>query len=63
MKVFIAAALACIVQSGDTLTEELKIWRFTDQLSLMSFQFNFDLTDQSEDRMLDYFPAQFYELI
>ena len=58
----VLATLFAITQAADTFSEELKIWRFTDQLSLMSFQFDFDL-ESTSDRSLDYFPAQFYELV
>jgi hypothetical protein len=62
MKIFVASVLTILGSCADTFSEELKIWRFSEQLSLMSFQFNFDLETTTNDRMIDYFPAQFYEL-
>jgi hypothetical protein len=48
--------LAATAMAADTFSENLKIWRLTEQLSLMAFDFTFDLTEDSEGQ-LDYFPA------
>ena len=55
--IFAATAIAT-----DTFSENLKIWRLTEQLSLMALAFTFDLTPGLEGQ-LDYFPPQFYELM
>lgn len=53
------------VLAADTFSEDLNIVRLTETLTLMQFNFNFDLTvdDNSLLTRLDYFPAQFYELV
>ena len=56
-----AASLLSQALCADTFSEQLNIVRLTDKLSLLQFNFNFELTDpQSQPqtiRMLDYFPA------
>lgn len=56
------AILAATAMAADTFSENLKIWRLTDQLSLMAFDFTFDLS-ASQQGQLDYFPPQLYELV
>lgn len=62
-----AASLLTQALCSDTFSEQLNIVRLTDTLSLLQFNFNFELTDlQSQPqtvRVLDYFPAQLYELV
>lgn len=46
MKKFIIATALNFMWCGscyDTFSEELKIWRFSDTLSLLSFDFQFDI--------------------
>lgn len=49
-----------IVCAADRISEELKVWRLTNSLSLLSFNFDFDVDGITESeyghRTLDYFP-------
>lgn len=37
-----------VVCAADRISEELKVWRLTSSLSLLSFNFDFDLDGNSE---------------
>lgn len=68
MKSKVIAFILLVVATGaskvEHFTENLKIWRLSDKLTLHSFDFTFTIEDIIKTgRNLDYFPSQFYELI
>lgn len=49
----------------ETYSEELRMWRLSDKLSLHSFDFDFEIeeTGSSNSNVLDYMPSQIYALV
>ena len=54
--------LATLVLGEDSFAEDLKIWRVSETLSLLDFEFKFELPSDHQNN-LDSFPPQVHALI